>query len=115
VRGYTPQSYEPPSLDPIDALSAAAEQADLAYGIACDAHAVAKNVEDKAYFTALLTGDESSEAGKDRHGRSLTVEERAVRRIKEAAMESAKEHLRTVLARLSAAQTKFRAVDRLGG
>lgn len=113
-RGPAVSAYTPDPADPIDALSAQAEEADDAYAKACDEHAHAKNGEDKAYFTALLTCDESSEAGKERYGRSKTVEQRAVRRIKEAVMDSAREHLRTVLARLSAAQTKHRSVERLG-
>lgn len=113
-RGYEPQSYVP-DLDAIETFSALAEQADWDYAVACADHAEAKNAEDKAYFTALLTCGESSEAARDRVGRAATVEQRAVRRIKESAMESAKEHLRTVLARLSAAQTQHKTVDRLGG
>lgn len=106
VRSYAPD------LDLIDLLSQQAEEADTAFAVACDEFADAKNAEDRAYFSALLTCDEASEAGRDRYGRSKTVDVRAVRRIKETAMESAKEHLRTVLARLSAAQTKHRSVER---
>ncbi len=106
-------SFVDPQGDPLEALFAQAEEADAAYGKAADACAVAKNTEDRAFYLVLAQGKFPSAAAADQAARAATVEERATRRIMEAVEESAKNHLRTVLARLSAAQTKFRAVERI--
>lgn len=108
-------TFADPQGDPLDALFTEAEAADAAYGKAADAFAVAKNAEDLAFYTFLASGSFPSAAAAEQAARAHTVQERGVRRVAEAVEESAKNHLRTVLARLSAAQTKFRSVERLAG
>lgn len=101
--------------DPVDALSDLAEKADADYATAVNECAVAENALDKAYYSHLAECEERSAAGREQYAKHHTVDERAVSRIKAAVEKSADKHLRTTLARLSAAQTKHRSVDRLAG
>lgn len=94
-------------------LAVLAEQATDTYADKLNDCAAAENAYHRAYFTVIAESDPSlSNAARERFAEAECVEEKCAWTTALAAEKQAKQHITTVLARLSAAQSYYRMVEK---
>jgi len=93
-------------------LSRDSEEATDMYALACDAAAEAENNAERAYYVAFAKSQAESVAAREHEAKQASLNERAVARIKAASEKAARQRVVTLLARLSAAQSHQRVVER---
>lgn len=94
-------------------LAQAAEKATEEYAVALDAVAVAEAGYLRAYYTAVAESDPSlSEAARDRFAQATSVEEKIGLIYAQQAEKRCKAKVTSILARLSAAQSYHRMIER---
>ncbi len=105
-----PDPFAPDS--PLDALSAQAEAAHIEYGKALDEEAEAKENYLRQWHQCYLLADAGgackSNAQMERWAEAESLDEKVALNYAEATTERYKSLVRTTLARLSAAQSKYR-------
>lgn len=93
-------------------LAVLAEERTDEYATALDECAEAEAAYLRCYFSAILESEETTNAARERYAESRCVEEKIAHIRAQAAEKRCKQAVVTVLARLSAAQSYFRQVER---
>lgn len=94
-------------------LAVLAERSTDEYADALNHCAAAENLYHRAYFTAIAESDPSlSNAARERFAESVCIEEKCALTDAVAAEKRTKQYVATTLARLSAAQSYYRMVEK---
>lgn len=93
-------------------LAVLAEERTQDYAEACNASADAEAAYLRCYFTAIAESVESTNAARERFAEGECVEEKVALVFAQAAERRCKQSVTTTLARLSAAQSYFRMVEK---
>lgn len=93
-------------------LAVLAEERTDEYAAALDAVAEAEAGYLRCYFTAVAESDETTNAARERYAESCCVEEKVAWVYAQAAEKRCKQAVATCLARLSAAQSHYRVIER---
>lgn len=93
-------------------LAVLSEERTQDYADACNASAEAEAAYLRCYFTAVAESEETTNAGRERYAEGRCVEEKVALVFAQAAERRTKQAVTTTLARLSAAQSYFRMVEK---
>lgn len=93
-------------------LAVLAEERTQDYAEACNAAADAEAAYLRCYYTAVAESEEATNAGRERYAEGRCVEEKVALVFAQAAEKRCKQAVVTTLARLSAAQSYFRMVEK---
>lgn len=93
-------------------LAVLAEERTQEYADACNSAAEAEAAYLRCFFTAVAESEESSVAARERYAEGRCIDEKVASVFAQAAERRCKQAVTTTLARLSAAQSYYRMVER---